>query len=893
MIATSLKSGCIDDVREDILYKFLSLSSATTRMERTGLAFMEELLANITSSPSELLLRMLGVGDYIGPVDVAEYILISWKDFNGGLFGLTNRELMIVECISVDHIKIETRDTFVVSTGNEVSSTSEAEVYFSPGTNLLHNFTAHVPEGSDLVDQYYDPRILCDTAVLRCPGDLYPYDSLNHCYNILSTMPQACKSGGVESTGPMEVTNGYFQGDTVACRFLHLSSAALRPAFHCPHMSSASKKCIVENCPSATRAADPVPLTPVFDANVPTWLFWIEVALLCIYFLVPFMTLSWYKWKNSILLSPIDQISLQQREIPRIEVMNIELSWTKAFGGKMVWGADDFALGGCELTALTSPSGTGKSSLIKLLSGFRLPHMKLCMGRITNKPKILMCDQSPDMWPKEMTVQDILLFSCTLLGSDVMQYHDCLEILGINKLLFQRFGTLSGGQQQLVAIASVIVVSPHPTLILLDEPLGSLDERKALVLLRQLKLLSAQYGHAFVLSVHMCSDAVKSEFDRFVALASCDCPTDSSADDNEETEIPFNLTSRCSSIIPPDTLRQSWLSHSIEGGSCIQIDTDNKSDGHNSTGARVDSDKKIHDQPNIINGIKALMILWHGQFGGWPIIEISNLIAAITGGLLVGYGGRAGFVSHDDVDYTPTNESIRSYMYIVSCLLGISMITSFGVVLLFWVREEKLIRNFNSQGVLASSAYIIASSVRLFFFGCIQAIPWLWIISKLLGSDANTAMILVNGILFTTMYAFICSFMCGLLPVVYSPHVLLYFNCIVLVYSGIMFSWKYLHPALRIVHYANPLFLFGNACSYLFIKDLDTGCEGTIGEVLHYSQCASGQRAYELGGYQKIHSLWAQGVALLYILLSCVGMVCIVLKGPVIHKEDKEVDTVG
>ena len=77
------------------------------------------------------------------------------------------------------------------------------------------------------------------------------------------------------------------------------------------------------------------------------------------------------------------------------------------------------------------------------------------------------------------------------------------------------------------------------------------------------------------------------------------------------------------------------------------------------------------------------------------------------------------------------------------------------------------------------------------------------------------------------------------------------------------------------------------------IEDLDTGCEDTIGEVLHYSQCASGQRAYELGGYQRISLLWAQWVALLYILLACVDMVCIVLKGPVIRKEDKGVDTVG
>ena len=112
---------------------------------------MEEWLANITSSPSDFLFQVLGVGENIGTVDVAEYIVISRKETNEWLFGPTNRKLVSAECLSVDHIKIETHDTFVVSAGNEISSTSEVDVYFSPGTNLLYNLTAQVPEEWDQV----------------------------------------------------------------------------------------------------------------------------------------------------------------------------------------------------------------------------------------------------------------------------------------------------------------------------------------------------------------------------------------------------------------------------------------------------------------------------------------------------------------------------------------------------------------------------------------------------------------------------------------------------------------------------------------------------------------------------------------------------------------------
>ena len=111
------------------------------------------------------------------------------------------------------------------------------------------------------------------------------------------------------------------------------------------------------------------------------------------------------------------------------------------------------------------------------------------------------------MWPKEMLVHDIFLFSSCLLGSNLDQVSYIIETLKINEFLGQQFGTLSGGQTQLVHIAPAIVLS-SPTLIFLDEPFSSLDDRKATILMNVLKEVSKKCHHSFVTTVHTCSDEI-------------------------------------------------------------------------------------------------------------------------------------------------------------------------------------------------------------------------------------------------------------------------------------------------------------------------------------------------------------------------------------------------
>ena len=274
------------------------------------------------------------------------------------------------------------------------------------------------------------------------------------------------------------------------------------------------------------------------------------------------------------------------------------------------------------------------------------------------------------------------------------------------------------------------------------------------------------------------------------------------------------------------------------------------------------------------------MILWHAQFFGLRIIEILLVISGIIAGLLIGSMARGALVDHPDLDYVPTNELIRSMFCIVACLLGNAFVLSFGVAQIYWTRENGIIQHFNSQGILPSSAYIIVSFVRCSFFGSIQAILGIAIMLIVVeGVGNNFILLLINGCIFSTVWTFICTAVCTILPVAYSAHGLIYLNSVGLLLSGAIIGWKYMYPVYKVVHYGNPLFLFATINTYLFLEDIDTGCEDHDIR-LHYGECASGARAYELNGLPMISSLTAQGIGLLYIILGSIGIVCITLKGP-------------
>jgi len=150
---------------------------------------------------------------------------------------------------------------------------------------------------------------------------------------------------------------------------------------------------------------------------------------------------------------------------------------------------------GGRLTALFGTSGSGKTTLVNLVAGLVRP----TEGRIAVDGRVLVDTAAGIVVPVHRrrigyVFQDARLFPhltvrrnlrygrfFTPAGERYADESAVVDLLGIGDLLDRRPGHLSGGEKQRVAIGRALIASPR--LILMDEPLASLDEaRKAEIL---------------------------------------------------------------------------------------------------------------------------------------------------------------------------------------------------------------------------------------------------------------------------------------------------------------------------------------------------------------------------------------------------------------------------
>lgn len=140
-----------------------------------------------------------------------------------------------------------------------------------------------------------------------------------------------------------------------------------------------------------------------------------------------------------------------------------------------------------EIICLVGPSGCGKTSILRLLGGAE----RVSSGRIAIDRKIVsdknhfipperrnvgMVFQDFALFP-HMTVMDNVLFGLNKIEPKAAhaQAANALQRVGLAHKAAAFPNTLSGGEQQRVALARAI--APRPSILLLDEPFSSLDQR--------------------------------------------------------------------------------------------------------------------------------------------------------------------------------------------------------------------------------------------------------------------------------------------------------------------------------------------------------------------------------------------------------------------------------
>ncbi len=173
------------------------------------------------------------------------------------------------------------------------------------------------------------------------------------------------------------------------------------------------------------------------------------------------------------------------------------------------------------ITALVGPNGAGKSTLLKACVGFERPtegHLIVAgvdparhRGRAIRH--IGYVPQSPSLY-RELSVDDHVALAVTLRsGFDAELARRRLDELGIP--LAARADTLSGGQQAQVGLA--LALGTRAPVLLLDEPLASLDPLARREFLGVLVDAAQESGTTVLLSSHVITD-IEQACDRLLVL---------------------------------------------------------------------------------------------------------------------------------------------------------------------------------------------------------------------------------------------------------------------------------------------------------------------------------------------------------------------------------------
>lgn len=163
----------------------------------------------------------------------------------------------------------------------------------------------------------------------------------------------------------------------------------------------------------------------------------------------------------------------------RREVMLSTIGLASGYGGKPVLQGVDLEVREGEIVSVIGRNGVGKSTLMKALIGllpatsgaviFKGQAITALSAHLRARQGIGYVPQGRDVFPR-MTVEDNLKVGASIRGgaspADFDRVYTLLPILAERRR--QRAGTMSGGQQQQLAIGRVLV--GRPSLILLDEP---------------------------------------------------------------------------------------------------------------------------------------------------------------------------------------------------------------------------------------------------------------------------------------------------------------------------------------------------------------------------------------------------------------------------------------
>ncbi|NPA39832.1 MAG: ATP-binding cassette domain-containing protein [Thermodesulfobacteria bacterium] len=167
-----------------------------------------------------------------------------------------------------------------------------------------------------------------------------------------------------------------------------------------------------------------------------------------------------------------------------------------------------------EYVVILGESGAGKSLTLKIIGGFEQPDQgKVCFKNedITHLPpekrKVVYLPQNLGLFP-HLSVKENLLYSfkCKRKRINDLLFNRIVKEFKLEEFLERRPYQLSGGEAQRVALARAILATPE--VLLLDEPLSSLDFHLKMKLISLLKTVKEEFNLTIVHVTHDPLEAI-------------------------------------------------------------------------------------------------------------------------------------------------------------------------------------------------------------------------------------------------------------------------------------------------------------------------------------------------------------------------------------------------
>lgn len=178
------------------------------------------------------------------------------------------------------------------------------------------------------------------------------------------------------------------------------------------------------------------------------------------------------------------------------------------------------ASAGC--VALFGPSGSGKTMVARLIAGLERPDRgRIVIGERVlvdtaagidvpvHKRRVGFVFQEGQLLP-HLSVRQNLEYGCSFAPADAAEavsFDAVVALLGIGHLLAARPATLSGGERQRVSIGRALLAAPR--LLVMDEPLASLDAERKLEILPFIERLRDELGLPIIYVSHALEEVAR------------------------------------------------------------------------------------------------------------------------------------------------------------------------------------------------------------------------------------------------------------------------------------------------------------------------------------------------------------------------------------------------